>query len=134
MLVHIGCTGNTCRSPGAENMMNEWGAGRIEAWSTPSRGGPPTGRIDERMIAQLKRLGISSPKRNPRSLPPRFDAIIAIDSPGSRTNTASLEKRFSGQKVVRWEIDDPFVEGTEAAYRRAADQLAEHVRAFLKQA
>lgn len=134
MRVHIACTGNTCRSPGAESMMNEWGAGRVEAWSTPSRGGAPTGQIDSRMVRQLQRLGIGAPTRNGTALPAEFDALIAIDSPGRSSNAENLERRFPGQKVIRWVIEDPFIEGTEEAYRRAADQLAEHVRAFVEKA
>jgi len=114
-------------------MANAWGKGRITAWSVRSYDGKPTDRIDPRMIAQLKRLGIPAPTRNPKQAPDSYDLVVAIDNPDSDANALSLERLFPGLRVTRWNVEDPFVEGTEAAYRRVAERLADLVRQLVRE-
>lgn len=116
------CTGNTCRSPMAENLHRYYGGPNVVVGSGMSyTGNPSPSPINDATINVLKRLGIvPEPEKREIAKP---EIVIALDTPGSNSNYNRARERF-GALAVQWPVPDPFGQG-EAAYASTYERFRE---------
>ena len=119
------CTGNSARSILGEVLINELGAGRLQAYSAGSK---PVGRVNPGALAKLEReghatTGLASKTWDRFSGPgaPAIDIVITV------CDNAAGEAcpLWNGAPVtVHWGIPDPAVDGDfDRAYARLRTRI-----------
>jgi arsenate reductase len=131
--VLILCTGNSARSQMAEGLLRHHGADRF---SVESAGTQPS-RVRAEAISVMQELGIDISGQRSKSvdefLGDAFDYVITVCD-----NAKQYCPVFpGGARYIHWSIDDPAaVQGSDeernAAFRRARDELAARIQAFVK--
>ena len=131
--VLIICTGNVARSQMAEGLLRHLAGDRFEVFSA----GLLPSYVRPHAIAVMNELGIDISRHRSKSvdefLDQYFDYVITVcDHANERCPI------FPGPaKRIHWSIDDPVTPGGEeaqlAAFRRARDELREHLTEFIGQ-
>jgi len=126
------CTHNSARSQMAEGMLRAWAGDRFEVLSA----GTEAAHVRPESIAVMRELGIDISGHASKTLEPfldeSFDWLITVCDQAAETcpTLPGVDRR------LHWSVPDPSgVEGDEearlAAFRRARDDLAGRIRAFL---
>lgn len=128
------CTHNSARSQMAEGMLRAWGGGRFEAFSA----GTEATRVRPEAIEVMREIGLDigshQSKTVDRYLGRPIDWLVTVcDDAREACPTLPGVRRSR-----HWSIDDPSAvdgdaEGRLDAFRRARDQLASRVRAFISE-
>lgn len=129
------CTGNSCRSILGEALFNTLGAGRVKAYSA---GSFPTGKVNPRALATLKRHGLATEGFSSKSWDDFADqpidiAITVCDNAAGETCPVYLNSCIR----AHWGLPDPArVTGTEAeieaAFEHTYTALAGHIGKVLE--
>ena len=128
------CTGNSCRSVLGEALMNQFGAGRLQACSAGSR---PIGRINTNALATLQRNGLPTDGFVSQSWDAFADegidiAITVCDSAAGEVCPVYLNSTVR----AHWGLPDPaHMTGTdeeiEQAFQATYDAMSERVQKML---
>jgi arsenate reductase len=128
------CTHNSARSQMAEGMLRAWAGDRFEAFSA----GTEATRVRPEAIAVMAELGIDIARQESKAVE-RFigqpiDWVVTVCDQAKETCPTLPGAR----RGLHWSIDDPSqADGDEstrlAAFRRARDELAGRVRAFIEE-
>ncbi len=130
------CRGNICRSPMAAGLAGKLLPAGVRA---ESAGIAPFGYEASAAAVQVLRLDYAVDisghvPRDVADLPlPEFDYVVALDS--SIHAFLRLAFPLPPGRLLRWEVEDPYLQEPEA-YRRCAAALAGHLQelaAFLKE-
>lgn len=114
------CTGNAARSQLAAALWHQ-----ASAIPVASAGTHPAGAIEPGAIAAAGRHGLALPARRPQSVE---DVLRGDDFVVTVCDAAHEELRQAGQ--LHWSVLDPVLDGTDAAFDTAFDELAIRVRAL----
>ena len=130
------CSGNTCRSPMAEALLNYLGKGKYRAVSAGigAFNGDP---IAENAALALERAGVPSEGRhdykNHRSRAIGYSDIIHSDMIVGMTSRHALQlisafpEEAGKIRTMPFEIPDPFMQ-SEAVYDRCLEMIADGIR------
>jgi protein-tyrosine-phosphatase len=119
------CGGNSCRSPMAAGLASKLFGVRVHA---ESAGMDPEDAVSDDAIRAMAEQGVDISAHRPRDVEEvalsDFDYIVAMRPYIARDLTGQwgAEK----QKLITWDIDDPYRRGL-AAYRDCAAVLRAHV-------
>lgn len=116
-MVLFACTGNTCRSPMAEILLNEFGEGRFMAYSERAIGGK-SGVVATGAQKILTQLGIAAERVQSAALPPdaTFSRMFVMDDEGSTANFETAKGRRKGT-LIPWVVNDPIGGDYAACYQ-----------------
>ncbi len=126
------CGGNTCRSPMAASLAtaalkeiaNISSAG-VAAWGQPAS--PKT------LELMRRRHGIDLSAHRSRDIEDLVftdvDFVVALKP--HYANQLIKDLKVPADKVVVWNVEDPFIEGTDAAYEACLAQLEQLVEEFV---
>lgn len=108
--------GNTCRSFMAEHL-----AGKLLPTCKAESAAIHPGSSNETEMARraLKQHGIDPPHHQPRGLPEEFgpyDVVVALDE----KTAAALRGRIHADKLIVWDVPDPFGRDDEVYARTAS--------------
>lgn len=127
------CTGNSCRSQMAEGWLRHLDGTRF---NVSSAGTHPVG-LNARAVTVMKEAGIDisnhRSKRVDELLGQQFNYVITVCDRAKETCPI-----FPGaSSVLHWSFDDPAdAQGDEearlAVFRRVRDEIAEHIRKFIR--
>jgi arsenate reductase (thioredoxin) len=127
------CTHNSARSQMAEGMLRAWAGARFEAFSA----GTEASEVRPLAIRAMAELGIDISGHASKTVHSfagqEFDYAITVCDDGRETCPY-----FPGTgQHLHWSFEDPSAaHGTEderlAVFRRVRDQIAEHIRAFVR--
>ena len=116
------CTGNAARSQIAEALLRHLSKGRVDVQSA---GSAPAAEVLPAAKAMLEeKFGVDTSQMYPKSmtefLGQRFDFVITVcDKAAERCPV------FPGDpNRIHWSLDDPALESSPAAQRRACEQVA----------
>lgn len=129
------CTGNSCRSQMAEGWLRHLDGTHFDVASAGTR---PVG-LSPRAVTVMKEAGVDisrhRSKRLDELLGQRFDYVITVCDRAKETCPI-----FPGAtSALHWSFDDPAdAQGDEearlAVFRRVRDEIAQHVREFIRNA
>lgn len=127
------CTGNSCRSQMAEGWLRHLDGARF---NVASAGTHPVG-LNARAVTVMKEAGIDisnhRSKRVDELLERQFDYVITVCDRAKETCPI-----FRGaSSVLHWSFNDPAdAQGNEearlAVFRHVRDEIAEHIREFIR--
>ncbi|MBR2459644.1 MAG: hypothetical protein IKB34_00220 [Clostridia bacterium] len=136
MLVCFVCTGNTCRSPMAEAVLNHLGRGKYRAISAGTAACDGD-RITENAAKALKRAGIDSTPENDyenhRATAVSYNTVVNCDKIVAMTSSHLMQLLMAfpdaadKMSVMPQEIPDPFMYG-EAVYDRCLEIIIDGIR------
>ncbi len=137
MNILVLCTGNSASSILLEALLNQYGKGRVEAWSAGSH---PVGVVYPEALAVLACNGIASTNLSSKSWElfsasgaPVMDAVVTVCG-NAETEVCPM---WSGSPLrAHWGVDDPAAapEGDRPrAFAEAYDILASRARSLLEQ-
>jgi protein-tyrosine-phosphatase len=126
------CGGNTCRSPIAASLASavmktkaEVKSAGMDAW-----GQPASPKVIELM---LDCFGIDLSAHRSRDVEdvslPEFDYIVAM-KPEYKERIVH-EFKVPAEKIIEWDVEDPWIEGTDRAYEECLHNVQELLRSFL---
>lgn len=128
------CTGNSARSQMAEGLLRHLGGGRFEAASAGTR---PAG-LNPLAVRAMSEIGIDISHHRSKSVEEfaghGIDWLITVCDAAREACPV-----FPGARsTLHWSIDDPAAaQGSEeerlAVFRRARDEIAGRLRAFLRE-
>ncbi|MFQ5808887.1 MAG: arsenate reductase ArsC [Armatimonadota bacterium] len=128
------CTGNSARSQMAEGILRLLGGDRVEAFSA---GTDPVDEVHPLAIATMAERRIDISHHRPKPLSEfegqRFDLLISVCD-GAREACPVYE---GAERRLHWPLADPAAAtGAEqhrlGAFRRAADELGQHIGELLR--
>jgi arsenate reductase len=123
------CVGNTCRSPMAEAFVRHLGRGPFVAQSA---GRYPTGRVEEKTLWALQRLGVPCEGLASKGFDAvdldSVDLVVSLAGPGVLRELPLPLQR----SAIVWSIRDPYGE-ERAVYLAVARVIAERVHGLLEE-
>lgn len=124
------CTGNSCRSPMAQGLLNHHASERGLPLRAESAGTRPADAVSPQTVAVMAERGIDLAGHVPTGLTSahwsRADVVVTL----AHFDPAGRPEGFSGERLA-WGVDDPFG-GSLADYRRARDAIERKVLAWLE--
>lgn len=137
MKILVLCTGNSARSILLEALLNQYGVGRIDAWSAGSQ---PVGLVHPEALALLARKQIPTAGLHSKSWDmfagpdaPVMDAVITVCGNAA----GEICPVWPGSPVrAHWGVDDPSAKSEQDwphAFAKTYEILASRTRALLKE-
>ncbi len=137
MNILVLCTGNSARSILLEALLNQYGNGRVEAWSAGSH---PVGMVNPEALAILACNGIASTNLSSKnwelfsaSGAPVMNAVITVCG---NAETEVCSTWLGSPLRAHWGVVDPAAvpeEDRPCAFAEAYDILASRARSLLEQ-
>ncbi|HDZ27314.1 hypothetical protein LCGC14_0654640 [marine sediment metagenome] len=121
------CYGNTCRSPMAEGIAKKVLGSKFHVESAGIS--PSFNCAAEESIKVMQTLfEINISNHQPRKINnlsiERFDFVIALDL--FVYDAIKMEYEISAEKLILWEIDDPYLQDVEV-YKKCAEKIYQHI-------